>query len=121
MIFKRRSRIRIIDEYKLNLYGTCVGCRHCRTRNDASKYCIAHPKKLPPENQLSALICSADCSGIFHMSFSFLFHTTGHFFSISLLIILFLYIEFYNHLWYIGIRTNEQMANEWEELPYVSY
>ena len=41
--------VRAIDEYKLNLYCTCVGCRHCKTRNDASKYCIAHPKKLPPE------------------------------------------------------------------------
>ena len=46
--------IQVIDEYKLNLYGICVGCRHCKTRNDASRYCIAHPKKLPPE------ICNAE-------------------------------------------------------------
>lgn len=38
-----------IDEYHLNLYCTCVGCKHIKTRNDASRYCIAHPKKLPPE------------------------------------------------------------------------
>lgn len=49
MLFKISKSIRVIDEYKLNLYCICVGCRHCKTRNDASRYCIAHPKKLPPE------------------------------------------------------------------------
>jgi hypothetical protein len=45
----RKRMIRVVDEYKLNLYCTCVGCRHCKTRNDASKYCVAHPEKLPPK------------------------------------------------------------------------
>lgn len=38
-----------IDEYKLNPCSTCLFCRHQKIRNDASRYCIAHPKKLPPE------------------------------------------------------------------------
>ena len=41
--------VRRIDEYKMNPYSTCLFCRHQKLRNDASRYCIAHPKKLPPE------------------------------------------------------------------------
>lgn len=41
--------VRRIDEYKLNPYSTCLFCRNQRLRNDASRYCIAHPQKLPPE------------------------------------------------------------------------
>ena len=41
--------IKRIDEYKLNLYCVCLSCKHRRVRNDASRYCIAYPKKLPPE------------------------------------------------------------------------
>ena len=38
---------------------------------------------------------------------------------ISFLITLFLYLELYNHLWYVNIRTNEQVANEWDGNPNV--
>ena len=41
--------IRTIYEYKLNLFCVCLGCKHKKIRNDATRYCKAHPQKLPPE------------------------------------------------------------------------
>lgn len=31
------------------MYCVCISCKHRKVRNNASRFCIAYPKKIPPE------------------------------------------------------------------------